>query len=336
MRPSRTQLDIDGFPRGTVQEIWLEVYYDGLGQPVHIPVVIARGSRDGPVAGITAAVHGNEVNGTRAIHRFLSSIDPSRLRGDVVAVPVVNVSAYLLRQRRTDDGQDLNHLFPGRCDGREAEVLAHRVFTRVVEKVDFLIDLHTASFGRINSLYVRADLESESTARMAYLQRPQIIVHNAPSDGTLRGAAAAVGIPAITVEIGNPARVQRELVQRAVVGLRAVLSARGMLPRRQRARLGEPILCCRSEWVRTDHGGLLEVLPGLATMVEKGEVIARMYDAFGHVAREYVAPFTGVVIGRSVDPVADTGARILHLGEVVPRSAFPLSAVESSGVGEES
>ncbi len=322
-----SDLDLDAFTPGEISKAWLRLASDGLGQPIRIPLIVARGSREGPVAGITAALHGNEVNGVPVIHRLFRKLDPNRLKGTILAVPVANVPAYLLHQRRTDDGVDLNHVFPGRPVGREAIVYANRLFDRVIRKMDVLLDLHTASLGRVNSLYVRADMRDPVTLHMAELQRPQIIVHSPPADGTLRGAAGDVGIPAVTVEIGNPSRIHREYVKRSVTGIRAVLADRGMVPRRELA-LTEPALrCTRSEWVYTDSGGFLDVKVRVMELVEAGQEIATLTDPFGDLIRSYTAPYDGIVIGHSVDPVASTGARILHLGTLA-KPGHPLAREE--------
>jgi predicted deacylase len=245
-------------------------------------------------------------------------IDPKHLRGTVVALVVVNVPGLHRHQREFVDGGDLNHIFPGRDDGNVAEVYAHRILDRIVNRFDYLVDLHTASFGRVNSVYVRADMTHPTTATMAYLQRPQIIVHNPPSDYTLRGAAMDLGIPSVTLEIGDPQRFQRNYVRSSRIGLRTVLAAAGMLARRPVGEGPEPVLCRRSRWMYTDRGGLLEVLPRPTDLVSRGERVAILRNAFGDVIREYHAPEDGIVIGKSVNPVGQTGARILHLGAVAP------------------
>ena len=263
---------------------------------------------------MTAAVHGNELNGVRVIHDIFEQIDVGSLRGTLVGVVCVNVPGLHANEREIYRQFDLNHTFPGSPDGNVAQVYAHRLLERVIQSFDFLVDLHTASFGRINSLYVRADLEHEVTRRMAQYQRPQIIVHNPPSDHTLRGAAMERGIPAITVEVGDPQRFQRRYVRATRNGLRDMLADAKMLPRRSRPDVPPPILCSASRWMYTDHGGLLEVLPDVATRVVAGQPVARLRNAFGDRIREYVAPHDGVVIGKSVNPVGPTGSRILHLG----------------------
>jgi predicted deacylase len=311
-----TRLDPSKLRKGQQTRLRVELIQNGIGQPVAVPVVVARGTRPGPVFGITAAIHGNEINGIPVIHRLLRSLDLRQLRGTIVCVIVVNVPGFLNHERYFVDGSDLNHIMPGKPDGNVAEVYAYRLQERIVHCFDYLVDLHTASFGRANSLYVRADMTHEVSAKMAYLQRPQIILHNPASDYTLRGAAMQLGIPAITVEIRDPQRFQIESIRRSLVGLRSLLSEVGMLPKRPVSLGPEPVLCEHSTWLYTQHGGLLDVLPNVMDYVKKGEIIARITNIYGDRTAEYRCPGPGIVIGKSVNPVARTGARILHLGIV--------------------
>lgn len=314
-RPQVEGLDLAHLGPGR-HECWLHLVDSALGAPERLPLLVIRGHRPGPVVGLTAAVHGDEVNGIAVIHELMRKLDPEKLRGTVAALPVVNLPAFRRHDRLTPQGQDLNHNFPGVADGNDVQVYAYRLMTRFVAHLDVLIDLHTASRGRANCLYIRADMLQEDTARMAYLQRPQIILHNPANDQTLRGAAVERGVPAITVEVGNPSRFQREYIRRSVAGIRAVLAQRRMLPRRQMSFGPPPLICSESKWLYTDCGGLLTVFPDVTTTVREGEVIAEIVDPFGQRLRTFTAPFEGVVIGRAVDPVAHTGARILHLGRL--------------------
>lgn len=314
-----------------ISRVFVELVGDGLATGVRLPVLVARGAKPGPVFGITAGVHGNELNGIPVIHELFRAIDVGALAGTVVGVVTVNIPGLHLNQREFIDGNDLNRIMPGRANGSEAQVYAHRFLHRVLVDFNYLIDLHTASFGRVNSLYVRADLEDERTAAMAYLQRPQIIVHNHASDRTVRGAAMDMGIPAITVEIGDPQRWQRKFTDPALAGVTAVLKWAGLTDLTRNGHAGDvplqgPILCAQSEWMYTDRGGLLEVLPGLRHRVAKGELLARVSNAFGDPIREFRAPYDAVVVGKSTNPVGYTGARIVHLGREAPVGRFVLAA----------
>ncbi|MEM1123056.1 MAG: succinylglutamate desuccinylase/aspartoacylase family protein, partial [Bacteroidota bacterium] len=199
-----TNLDFEQVPTGTIQRYWLNLVTDGMGQPVQVPIIVAKGRKAGKVLGLTAAVHGNELNGIPVIQRIFKEININELQGIIVGVPVVNIPSLLRKKRRFIDGQDLNHIMPGKPNGKVSEVYAWRIFHKIIQQFDYLVDLHTASFGRINSYYIRADMEDPVVKQMALLQNAQIIVHNPPSDGTLRGAADEKGIPAITLEVGNP------------------------------------------------------------------------------------------------------------------------------------
>lgn len=315
-------LPIDGLERGRSHRFWITLVSDGAGRPVRVPVLVARGAGDGPIVGITAAVHGNELNGIPTIHRLFRDIEPETLSGTVVAVPIVNMPGYLLQQREFNDGSDLNRSMPGREDGSGSEVYAHRFLTRIVRSFDYLIDLHTASFGRLNSLYVRADMTDPVTANLARLIQPQIIVHNTGADGTLRSAAAEVGIHAITVEVGDPQRFQRGLIRSSRLGIEAVLEYLDMAPPSQDDGTPEDeeetVECSHSYWMYTDSGGVLDAFPRVAAQVKSGDRLAVLTDAFGDVLRVYEAPEDGIIIGRSSNPVAQTGSRIVHMGVVGP------------------
>ena len=315
IKPQRVEeLRIDDYPTNVATRLLVEVAQNGLGSSIRVPVVVARGRKPGPVFGVTAALHGNELNGIPLIHQLLNKVNLSKLKGTIVAVVVANIPGLLAEQREFTDGKDLNHIMPGKSDGTVSQQYAHGLMSRIVQHFDFLVDLHTASFGRVNSLYVRADMSNATTAKMARLLRPQIILHDPPSDYTMRGAVAENGIPAITVEIRDPHLFQVKSIQRSLSGVLKILSAVEMLPPRKAVEAPAPIICDKSYWIYTDCGGLLSVLPDVTDIVRKGELIARQSNVFGDVTREYLAPEDGVIIGRSVNPVSQTGARILHLG----------------------
>lgn len=311
------ELDIEAFPRGRITRARVRLMTDPLGDPVSIPVMVARGVQPGPVFGVTAAVHGNEVNGIPVIQRLFRDLDPSALAGTLVGVPVVSVYAFFESKRTFQEGFDLNRIMPGRSDGNVGQVYAHRFLTRVLTEFEFLIDLHTASFGRINSLYVRADLRHKKTRRMAMQMCPEIIVHNEARDGTVRDAAMDRGIPAITVEVGDPLRFQKAMIRDSVAGVRCVLSEFGMIEEPSDEPENEPVICGRSYWIYAQHGGLLDVLPDAADAVEKDQVLANVRDVYGDIVATYRAPEAGVIVGRSTNPICGTGSRVVHLG--IPR-----------------
>lgn len=308
------ELDVESYETGKTHKLWLHLIGDAMGNPIVIPIILIKGAEVGKTLGITAAVHGNEINGIPVIQRLINQIDAKKLRGNILAVPVVNTLSFLNWNRRFVDNVDLNHIMPGDKKGNASAVYSYRFFHRVIKNIDYLLDLHTASFGRINSYYIRADMRNKVTAKLAKLQNSEIIVHNPPADGTLRGAASALKIPAITLELGNPNVFQKGVIQSCLTGLYNALYQLKMLDGEIITAKQDAALCSNSYWLYTDMGGILTVLPKVTKIIEKGDKIAVLRDIFGTVIREYYSPERGIVIGKSVNPVNQTGGRILHLG----------------------
>jgi uncharacterized protein len=308
------ELELDALEPGRIHRLALRLIEDGAARSLRVPLLVARGLEPGPTVGLTAAIHGNELNGIPAIHSLFRRIDPKELSGTVVGLSIANMPAYTRHRRRYPDEEDLNRVFPGRADGNESQVYAWRLLDKVIRYLDVLLDLHTASFGRVNAFYVRADLSRPATADLARRVGAEIVVQNPSKDATLRGAAEDLGIPAITVEIGDPHIFDQDMVRASRVGLRDILEHLAMLRPDEEEATGHAVECIRSYWLYTDTGGLLTVIPEVARRVKRGQSIARLVDPWGQLLRVYRAPEDGIVIGKSANPVGRTGARILHLG----------------------
>ena len=308
------KLDVERLQRGRVYRIWYSILHDTFDAPIRLPILVARGTKPGKVLGITAAVHGDELNGIPVIQKLFNEIDLAQLSGTVVGVIATNVSALHAHRRRFADGTDLNHVMPGIANGNTPQVFAYRFFHHIVKQFDYLLDLHTASRGRTNSYYIRADMNDPTTARLAELQNAQIIVHNPPNDGTLRGAASLNGIAAITLEVGNPSTFQKGMIRSGLTGMHNALIWLGMTSGEIDAPEEPHVLCQSSYWLYTSTGGILTVRPQLTERVTKGQLLAQQHNIFGDLVEEYYAPEDGIVIGRSINPVNRTGGRILHLG----------------------
>jgi hypothetical protein len=310
------EISIENFPENSINYFWLNLTYDGLGQPVQLPIMLARGKNTGKTIGLTAAVHGNELNGISVIQRVFNGLDTTQLSGTIIGIPVVNIPAFEAGIRFFTDGADINRIMPGRLGGNVSEVYAHLFVEKALKKFDYLLDLHTASFGRVNSFYIRSNLNTDLTKKLTELQHAEIVVHTPPSDGTLRGVAEDLGIPSITIEVGNPNTFQRKIIKSGLEGIHNVLSYLKFYPYEIIENKDKTVVCKSSYWIYTDGGGLLTVHVELVDKVEKDDHIATLKDVFGNVITKYYAPEKGVVIGKSISPVNHTGGRVIHLGIV--------------------
>jgi predicted deacylase len=313
-------LNLSGFTSGEVHRVQIHVPGNPLGLPWKVPVVIAKGKKPGPTMGIVAALHGNELNGLSTIFKLFENIKVERMSGTLVAVPVANIPGFMNRVRHFSDGQDLNRLMPGKLKGTPAEIYNHYLVEKIIRKFDFMLDLHTASTGRINSLYIRADLDNPACRSLAYLQNPQIIVKKFDEGGTLRAWASTNGIPCITIEIGNPATFQHHLIDDTLEGILNTMRFHKMIPGKVRDYLGGSVICDHSSWIYAYEGGIVDVIPGLAEFVKTGDVIARLYNVYGQLQAEIKTDRDGIVIGRSTNPICEAGTRIVHLGQINPES----------------
>ncbi|TYP96258.1 hypothetical protein C7447_1088 [Tenacibaculum adriaticum] len=308
------ELNIEDTLKNSIQCYWLKLTSNALGEAISIPIMVARGKEEGPVLGLTAAVHGNELNGISVIQRLFKDLDTDSMKGTIVGVPVVNIPSFIMGERVFNDGIDINRIMPGKINGNASEVYSNRFINKIIKKVDYLLDLHTASFGRVNSFYIRSDMSKPMTKQFALLQGAEIIVHTPPSDGTLRGAAEELGIPSITIEVGNPHSFQKKIIKSGVTGVHNVLSYLGIIPDEIEESKNGTVLCKKSYWLYTDEGGLLTVHVDLRDFVKKEEHIATLRDVFGNIIKKYYAPEEGIIVGKSVNPVNQSGGRIIHLG----------------------
>ncbi|PIK14848.1 succinylglutamate desuccinylase/aspartoacylase family protein [Halobacteriovorax sp. JY17] len=311
---TKEDLKIASLKRGQVHRLQIHVADNSLGVPWKVPIVIIRGMEKGATLGVTAALHGDELNGISTIFKLIENVNPKKLKGTLVLVPICNTPGYLLNQRQFSDNVDLNRIMPGQPEGSPSKIYAHHFINKIVSKFDYLLDLHTASHGRVNSLYIRADIEDEECQRLAYLQNPQIIVKKYDEEGTLRSWANKNGIPAITIEIGNPNAFQHTLIDETLEGILNTMKFLKMVEGEVQDLVTNAVVCDESYWINSTKGGVVDVLPGLTDTVKKGQLIAIVYDVFGQIKEEIVADRAGIVIGKNTRPNCDAGTRLVHLG----------------------
>ena len=175
------ELVLRDLPAGQIHRRYIKLAEDGIGMSIRVPVLIAKGAKAGPTVGIVAALHGNELNGIPLIHRLFNELKCDKLKGTVVAVVVANLPGLLLHQRSFNDGEDLNRIFPGKKDGNCSQIYAYNLLHRIVRHFDYMIDLHTASFGRVNSLYIRANMEDPVIGQLHFISKELKVHPKGPS-----------------------------------------------------------------------------------------------------------------------------------------------------------
>ena len=285
--------------------------FEGISTPT--PVLAVNGAEPGPVLCLTGAVHGDELNGIEIVRRVIHNLDPEKLRGAVIGVPIVNLHGFRRASRYLPDRRDLNRYFPGNPRGSSAARIAYSFFNEVVIHCHALVDLHTGSFHRTNLPQIRADARHPAVVNLTHGFDSMVVLHSPPAEGTLRRAATAAGIPAVTMEAGEPMRLQPEEVELGVKGIESLLNTLGMI--RKLRFWGEPQpVYYESTWVRSDHGGLLMTSVVLGQQVSQGESLATVTDPITNQSRELRAPTAGRVLGMALNQVVMPGFAAIRLG----------------------
>ena len=281
---------------------------------LNMPVQIICGKKAGPVLFVSAAIHGDELNGVEIIRRLLKRKAMNSIRGTLLAVPIVNIHGFLDQSRYLPDRRDLNRSFPGSPKGSIAARLAHLFITQIVKKADYGIDLHTGAINRANLPQIRANLAHRETARIARAFSAPVIINSNILDGSLRSCAAEYGMPTLIYEAGEALRFDETGIRAGLKGVFSVMRAIGMLPRAKTRKPISPVVAKSTSWVRAGDSGIVTRKVRLGTSVRAGQRLAIISDPLGDGECSVVAPFDGIVIGRTNLPLAHEGDALFHLG----------------------
>ncbi len=279
-----------------------------------MPIHIVRGEEEGPRLFISAAVHGDELNGVEIIRRIGRLKALSRLRGTLITVPVVNVYGMIHRARNLPDGRDLNRCFPGSDTGSLASRLAECFMDEVVHQCTHGIDLHTGGLHRSNLPQIIGNLDDPETLELARAFDAPVILNSPNWDGSLRKAADELGIPTLLYEAGQALRFDEAAIRLGVKGITRVMQALGMLPKSgKRRKPAAPVVGTDAEWLRAPSGGVLRMSKHLGDPVGVDEPVAMVDDLFRETSMEILAPYDGIIIGRSEIPVVHEGDPLFHI-----------------------
>lgn len=288
--------------------------------PLSMPVHVVHGKKDGPVVFVSAAIHGDEINGIEIIRRILHNKSLSRLGGTLICVPIVNVYGFFNHTRYLPDGRDLNRSFPGSKSGSLAARVARIFADEIVDQCTHGIDLHTGANHRANLPHIRANLDSPECARLARAFGAPVVIGANLRDGSLRQYALEKGLSMLLYEAGEGLRFDNLSIKAGVRGVFNVLRELGMLPKRkltskskQPAEKHKVIETRTSQWVRAPQAGLLRIEAPLGARVEARQVIGRIADSVGDNETPVVSPVTGIVIGRNNLPVVNEGDALFHI-----------------------
>lgn len=327
-RAGRPDVKIGGVTVAAGESVTIDLPLPDLSThtPLTLPLHVVHGRREGPRLFVCAALHGDEINGVEIIRRLLNLSALRRLRGTLIAVPIVNVLGFLSQSRYLPDRRDLNRSFPGSIRGSLASRLARLFLDEVVENATHGIDLHTGAVHRDNFPQIRGNLDDPETDRLARIFGVPVVINTGFREGSLREAAVRSNVPVIVYEAGEALRFDEACIRAGVKGVVRVMRALEMLPGAGRQQPpANQIVIRSSRWMRAPQSGLVRSEIALGCPVSKGDRLGVVADPFGENEVEIIAAADGIVIGRSNLPVVHEGDALFHIArhegtQVIARS----------------
>lgn len=299
--------------------------FEGIASP--IPILVVHGAEPGPVLCLTAAIHGDELNGIEIVRRVLYNLEAEKLSGTVIGVPIVNLQGFHRASRYLADRRDLNRYFPGNPEGSSASRIAYSFFYQVIAHCNALVDLHTGSFYRTNLPQLRADLSHAGVVQLTQGFGATVVLHHDGARGTLRRAATDAGIPAVTLETGAPMQLQEEAVSHGVKGIQTLLNKMGMNKKVRFWGNSEPVYY-QSTWVRANLGGILFSNVKLGQTVKDGQTLGTVTDPITNVAQDIVSPYKGRILGMALNQVVQPGFAAYRIGIQADEKEIPAEEEE--------
>ena len=299
---------------GARQRIDLDYGSAFLGDSHTSPIIVTHGATQGPTLCLTAAVHGDEINGVEVIRQMLARTDAAELRGTLIVIPAVNWLGFMQGSRETPERRDINRYFPGDPRDDYASRLSHAMFERVLKPhCDYLVDLHTASLKRYNVPQLRADLGDPEVQRFAALFGELPVLWEDGSGRMLRRAAARAGITAVAVEFGSAETIQAGVVDTVVRSLTALMQGLKM-SEGQPPTVGKQEIFSDALWLRVPEGGLFlsRVKPG--DEVRAGEPVGVLANLLGDEELVLQSPVDGKILGLAHDQFVLPGYGVANIG----------------------
>lgn len=305
-----------------------------------VPVNVICGKYAGPRLFISAAIHGDELNGVEITRRLIKTAALKKLRGTLIVVPVVNVFGIIQHSRYLPDRRDLNRCFPGSKRGSLAGRLAHIFLQEIVSQCNYGIDLHTGAIHRSNLPQIRANLDDPETRELAEAFAVPVLLNSNLRDGSLRESANDLGVKVLLYEAGEALRFDELSIRAGVRGILSVMRKLEMLPQRKaQSKRSDPIIARTSSWERAPQSGIFRSIVPLGARVKKGDllgVISDPSDLFDPTEYEVKAQFSGLIIGNSNIPLVNEGDALFHIArfEDIGEAAASVEAFQHIGSNE--
>ena len=297
------------------------------------PVISVAGEKPGPVLFVNAGVHGGEYPAVEAVIRLGKTLDPKKISGTVILMPVLNLPAFRARTPFVCpiDNVNPNRVFPGDPRGSYSEQMTHALINEFVVHADAYVDLHGGDIPEALVPFVicrsgNDDVSERSKAITMAFGLPYVLTVDKPvqpSKGSSSYAAAAEkGVPSILAEAGGVGQMQEDAVELLVNGVVNVMRHLGMIagehphlnPLPNKGEEGSATVLTKFEWVYTKSAGVWYPKVGAGDVVNKEEQIGTVGDLFGDTLERIILPVNGVVLFLTINPSVLENGLLMGIG----------------------
>lgn len=281
----------------------------GVDAGTRIPITIVRGAQPGPVLALIAGTHGSETAPIIGLQRVRAMVDPATLKGTLLLVHVANMPSFLGRTIYYSpvDGKNLNRVYPGRRDGTVSERIAWAITTEIIERADYLVDMHAGDgneslrpYTYWNKLGLDEAVDTRAREMALAWGHDHIIVDTTRTKDRERSlytqnTAHVRGKPALTTETGAMGVASEDMIRRNVQGAFRMMRYLGMVPGAAEL-VAAPVWLTRYEVLTSPATGTFRAAVEAGTTVSAGALIGTIDDLYGNRIAEIRAPFDGEVM----------------------------------------
>ncbi|MEM6724952.1 MAG: succinylglutamate desuccinylase/aspartoacylase family protein [Bacteroidota bacterium] len=307
-------LIIDGhsIAPGEQKTLGLQVAKLPSGTIINIEVHVFRSLNPGPTLLVLAGVHGDEINGIEIVRQSIhQQVFQDLHRGNVIAIPVLNVYGFINFSREVPDGKDVNRSFPGTQRGSLASRVAWILSNKILPVIDVGLDFHTGGSSRFNYPQIRYSADDPNALELARAFAAPYTIVSKPISKSLRQTALKSGKTILVYEAGEALRLDGYAISEGMNGLKRVLLHHGMIPNAPKAEPG--LFFDKKTWQRAAHSGMFIWQKSSGTFVKKGEILGYIHETNGIVHYPVKAKIDGYIIGHNNAPVVNLGDPLFHL-----------------------
>lgn len=283
------------------------------GTRISIHAHIYRSLAPGPTLLVLGGVHGDEINGVEIIRQAVDEgLFDQLIKGNVIAIPLLNIYGFINFSRDVPDGKDVNRSFPGSTSGSLASRVARTITKKILPLVDFGIDFHTGGRSLYNYPQIRYSKNHPESEQLALDFSPPYALEVTAIPKSLRRTALELDKPIIIFEGGESLRYDALSIRKGLAGLKRLLTQQGMIkgkvsrPKVQRYK--------KTKWIRAAKAGMFLWIKSSGNQVEKGETIGQINGPYGKSKTIWIkSKETGVIIGHNNAPVVSQGDALFHI-----------------------